>query len=65
MKVSGQEISIFKGLGIFLRSKTGPVESKSKGIAYKILQKSWVFGTSSLDMRLRMKQWSVEQAVHL
>ena len=30
MKVSDQEISIFKRLGIFLRSKTDPFESKSK-----------------------------------
>ena len=40
MKVSDQENLIFKGLGIFLRSKTGPFESKSKGIVYKFVRKS-------------------------
>ena len=40
MKVFDQESSIFKGLGIFLRSKTGPFESKSKGIVYKFVRKS-------------------------
>ena len=48
MKVSDQESSIFKASEDILRSKTGPFESKSKGIVYKFERKPWFFGTSNL-----------------
>ena len=48
MKVSDQVSSIFKAPEDILRSKTGPFESKSKGIVYKFERKPWFFGTSNL-----------------